>query len=107
MRTSVANVLKERYDVYIGRPGRGLSGPFGNPFKIGRDGTREECLKKYGVYFYEKVNKDPGFREAVFGLKGKVLGCFCRPPGGFKGQLLCHGQVIAGWLEGVLPESIP
>lgn len=92
MRTRVVNALKERYDVYIGRPGRGLAGPFGNPFKVGRDGTREECIEKYRAYFYEKLEEDSEFKKAVLELKGRTLGCFCAP-------LKCHGEVIAEYLE--------
>ena len=32
----------ELYDIYIGRPSR-----WGNPFVIGKDGTREEVVEKY------------------------------------------------------------
>jgi len=88
MKTRVVNALKERYDVYIGRPGRGLAGPFGNPFKVGRDGAREECIEKYRAYFYKRLEEEPEFKKAVLELKGKVLGCFCKP------FLACHGDII-------------
>ena len=94
MKTRAVNALKERYDVYIGRPGRGLAGPFGNPFKVGRDGTREECIEKYRAYFYRRLEEEPEFKKAVLELKGKVLGCFCVP-------LKCHGDVIVEYLESV------
>ena len=42
MRTRVVHCRRERYDVYVGRPS-----PWGNPFVIGRDGTREEVVAKY------------------------------------------------------------
>ena len=38
----VVNLRNEKYDVYIGR-----GSPFGNPFKIGIDGTRLEVIEKY------------------------------------------------------------
>ena len=41
----VVHCKKEPYDVYIGRPSK-----WGNPFVIGRDGTREDCLDKYKAY---------------------------------------------------------
>ncbi|MCW5796792.1 MAG: DUF4326 domain-containing protein [Blastocatellales bacterium] len=28
-------------------------------------------------------------------LKGKVLACWCRPIDGFKGELMCHAQLLA------------
>ena len=42
-KTTVINIRNDkRYDVYIGRPSK-----WGNPFVIGRDGTREQVIKKY------------------------------------------------------------
>ncbi len=41
------------YDVYIGRasPRKGLKASvWANPFKIGRDGTRDEVIAKYRTY---------------------------------------------------------
>lgn len=42
MITKVVNLYKEPYDVYIGR-----GSPWGNPFVIGKDGDRKECIDKY------------------------------------------------------------
>lgn len=39
-------------------------------------------------------------------LRGMRLACWCAPPEGFNGRLLCHGQVIAGLLYGVPPETV-
>ena len=46
------------------------------------------------------------FARASKGLRGKKLGCFCRPAKGFGGKLLCHGQVIAAYLDGIKPEEV-
>lgn len=35
METRVVNIYKEKYDVYIGRAGRGENGYFGNPYQLG------------------------------------------------------------------------
>ena len=64
---------------------------FGNPYRIGPDGTREEVIEKYRSYFEEKL-KDPKFKKAVLSLKGKVLSCWCKP-------LPCHGDVIEEYLN--------
>ena len=64
---------------------------FGNPFLIGRDGDREQVLAKYKEYFYRRLT-DPVFRSKVLELKGKVLGCWCKP-------LACHGDIIAEYLN--------
>lgn len=41
----VVHCKKEPYDVYIGRPSK-----WGNPFVIGKDGTREEVIAKYAEW---------------------------------------------------------
>lgn len=84
----VVNKSKEQYDVYIGR-----GTPFGNPYVIGRDGTREEVIAKYKAYFYDRIKHDKNFLRQVMALKNKVLGCHCKP-------LACHGDVIKEFLEG-------
>jgi hypothetical protein len=88
MNTSVVNIsLREPYDVYIGRAvsrRRLAASPWGNPFKIGRDGTREETIEKYRAY----IQTRPDLLARLLELKGKVLGCWCKPE-------LCHGDVLA------------
>lgn len=69
--------------IYIGRPSI-----FGNPFLLGRDGTRSQVIEKYEVYVRDRIEKDAKFREAVKSLCGKVLSCYCKP-------LACHGDVLA------------
>jgi len=97
--TTVVNIRKTKeYDVYIGRPS-----PFGNPFIIGKDGTRDEVVAKYRPYFYRRMARDMLFRAAVHSLAGKVLGCYCKPKP-------CHGDVIAEYLDRpmrVLEKSCP
>jgi hypothetical protein len=87
-RTVVVNKRAERFDEYIGRGSR-----FGNPYRIGVDGSRDEVIEKYRGWFYEQLISDRDFRHAAWALKGKRLGCFCKP-------LACHGDVIVEWLEG-------
>lgn len=46
--TRVVHCKRSKYDVYIGRDAHGLADDgWGNPFIIGRDGTREEVLALY------------------------------------------------------------
>lgn len=85
--TRVVNVNKHEYDVYIGRPS-----VFGNPFVLGKDGTRAEVLVKYRAWLADKLAHDDAFREKVLALKGKRLGCYCVP-------LLCHGHVLAEYVS--------
>lgn len=86
MRTKVVNKSQEPYDVYIGR-----GSIFGNPFEIGRDGTREQVIERYKEWF-AFLTRDEAFVDALLRLEGKRLGCFCKP-------LPCHGEVIVEWLK--------
>lgn len=93
--TTVVNLRFERYDVYIGRPGKGKDGYFGNPFALARQAdaaARDEVMARYEEYFRERVARDEEFRTRVLALRGKRLGCFCKP-----GR--CHGDVIAAYVE--------
>ena len=92
--TRVVNKHKEPYDVYIGRPCI-----FGNPMRIGEKihqksepVTREDAIAWYKQYFYARLKTDSEFKQAVESLKGKVLGCYCKP-------LPCHGDIIVEYLE--------
>jgi hypothetical protein len=44
------------------------------------------------VWFLERVENEPEFREAVEAVRGRDLGCWCAPRA-------CHGDVILEWLE--------
>lgn len=83
MKTKVVHCKKELYDIYIGRGSK-----WGNPFRIGIDGTREQVIEKYRKYIKNnlKLLKD------INQLRGKILGCFCRP-------LTCHGDVLVELLN--------
>ncbi len=74
----VVHCKREPYDVYIGRPSI-----WGNPFEIGRDGTREEVIKKFANYLFHSAQLLAKLPE----LKGKTLGCWCAP-------LPCHGDIL-------------
>jgi len=102
MATVVVNLRNSKYDVYIGRAGKGQLGYFGNPIVQGQrcpicnrvhqnPGDTLPCYKKF---FYEKIASDPEFKKRVLQLKDKRLGCFCHPRP-------CHGDVIAHYLDSV------
>jgi hypothetical protein len=94
----VVNIGRSRYDVYIGRAGKRQDGYFGNPFRVGRDGTREQVIEKFRAWFENRIVADPAYRKRVLALKGKRLGCFCSP-------LACHGQIIADWVNAQADEN--
>jgi hypothetical protein len=85
----VVHVLREPYDIYIGRPNRWFRLPgsrWANPFKIGVgvDESRQEAVKKYR----EWIQEQPGLLADIPSLKGKILACWCAPK-------LCHGDVLS------------
>lgn len=80
---TVVNKYKSAYDVYIGR-----GSIFGNPFVIGRDGTRDEVIAKFREQFARLILEGWIPLSELRKLKGKKLGCFCHPKA-------CHGDIIA------------
>lgn len=86
MKTRVVHCKRDPYDVYIGRPSK-----WGNPFSH-RSGTRAEfqvATRKAAIEAYRDwVVGQPQLMKAIVELRGKVLGCWCKP-------LACHGDVLA------------
>lgn len=81
--------------VYIGRGSK-----WGNPFIIGRDGTREDVCEKYKIRLWEQLKDGRVTIQELAGLHGKDLVCFCSP-------LRCHGHVLekaAAWAYAILQE---
>ena len=76
---TVVNKRTEAFDVYIGR-----GSPWGNPFRIGKDGNRNQVIAKYRSWIETK----PDLLERLPELFGKRLGCHCSPKP-------CHGDVLA------------
>lgn len=65
--------------VYIGRPSI-----WGNPFAIGRDGSRDEVIEKYRTLLTVRPDL---IAKARTDLRGRDLVCFCAPQA-------CHGDVL-------------
>jgi len=81
--TQVVNLRYDFCDIEICRPGR-----WGNPFLIGRDGTRTEVIEKYRQW----IQTQPQLLTQLPMLRGKRLGCYCKP-------LPCHGDVLVELLK--------
>lgn len=62
--------------VYVGRPTK-----WGNPFVIGKDGSREVVIAKYATYIVGR------YTHKLHELRGKDLVCWCHP-------LPCHADVL-------------
>ncbi len=89
MPTRVVNIKREPCDTLIGRPTK-----WGNPFKIGRDGTRSEVIAKYRTW----VTAQPALMRDLESLRGQRLGCYCKPEA-------CHGDVLVALLGDAPPEQ--
>ncbi len=80
--------VREPYDVYIGRRARVHGrwvGPskWANPFRIGRDGSRDEVIRTYWAW----LETQPQLLASLAELRDKTLGCWCKPEA-------CHGDVL-------------
>lgn len=76
--------LTDEYDEFIGRPSK-----VGNPFIIGKDGTRIEVIQK----FKDWIITQPELLEYVYSLEGKRIACYCQL------NKSCHGDVIINLID--------
>lgn len=99
--TTVVNIKDEDHDIYIGRavPRAGLpKSMFANPFKIKKADRHTPAVDRAAVIvLYEgwlrrEIREGRITREALFDLKGAVLGCWCKPEP-------CHGDILALYAE--------
>lgn len=87
----VVHCKREQFDIYIGRPNKGLPGSkWHNPFRIGPDGDRREVLIKYARWIVPQKH----LMDSLHELRGKVLGCWCAPNA-------CHGYILAYLADGL------
>lgn len=76
----------------------------GNPFVMtsvgGKDGSREDVIRKHAIKFANDLKK-PGFPEWIAGLAaGKRLGCFCAPEA-------CHGHTMKAAVDAIVAGRDP
>ena len=79
--TVAVNSRTDDYDVYIGRGSK-----WGNPFVMRdkSDHERDRVCDAYEAWFMNQ----PDLVNSLHELKGKRLGCFCKPK-------RCHGDFLA------------
>lgn len=82
-KTAVVHLKHDTHDARIDRTTK-----WGNPFRIGRDGTREEVIEMYEDYLFTQ----PALLAELSSLRGKRLGCWCAPEP-------CHGDVLAKYAD--------
>lgn len=99
--TTVVHVRKAPFDVYIGRATAEFAASrFANPFRIGAHGSRTMVLTRYRRFLSELLEQDPLARQELQALRGKRLGCWCKPDD-------CHGDILVLALEGRLDDEPP
>jgi hypothetical protein len=84
----VVHCKKEDYDIYCGRPSK-----WGNPFSHKGErtmakwivSTRKEAIEKYREWITQGEGKF--LLKDLHELKGKTLGCWCKPQS-------CHCDVL-------------
>lgn len=99
-KTRVVHCMVEPYDIYIGR---GKGSPWGNPYTHKDEAitlakykvaTREEAVEKYREYILGRQD----LLDRLHELKGKTLGCWCKPK-------ICHGDVLVDLIKEILGEG--
>lgn len=86
------SALADMNAVYVGRPTK-----FGNPFVIGKDGTREEVIAKYRAWIATRPDL---IAAAKLELRGRPLVCWCAPKA-------CHADVLAEIANDLTPPLPP
>ena len=61
---------------------------WGNPFRLGADGSRDEVIALYRADLWRRIRAGEVSLEELAGLDGCWLACWCEP-------LPCHGDVLA------------
>ena len=92
-------------DIYVGRPGKGEPGYFGNPIRRGDvcricrtvHTGRGSTLGCFEVWARQRLQVGGGKRGRVKALHGQTLLCFCVPKP-------CHGQILAALAEELNPQ---
>ena len=86
--------------VYVGRPS-----VLGNPYTVGKDGTRKEVVDKYRHWLRQQYKKDGEVKNLLRKLARQVierrtlnLVCWCAPH-------LCHAEVIRDALVGIIKQG--
>ena len=92
VRGRLAELQADPRFVYVGRAMprfRLRASPFANPFRIGKDGTRDVVMAKYPPWLLAQPDLVERARRE---LAGKVLGCWCKNTGE---ATPCHADVLA------------
>jgi hypothetical protein len=95
--TTVANIHRDRALIAAAKAagtyvyiGRGQGSIWGNPFTHIKEGTLAKFVVPYDqvlARYEQHVRSSPDMMKRIGTLRGKLLGCFCKPKP-------CHGDVL-------------
>lgn len=74
-------------DIYIGRGSK-----YGNPYRIGIDGNRDDVIRKYEDHLNQMLDDGTITVEELSDMYGFNLVCFCKP-------LPCHGDILIRYIK--------
>jgi hypothetical protein len=83
--------------IYIGTPSL-----LGNPYAIGKDGTRQDVIERYRAWLWRQIKLRGEVYRELRRLAAKsreedlILICWCKRP---DRQIACHGDVVKRAVE--------
>lgn len=90
---TVVNIKNSSFDIYIGR-----STKYGNPFPVSKYGL-EKSLRYYRAHLECLIAQGSITKEELLALRGKVLGCHCKPN-------KCHGDILEEFIYSEQPSTL-
>lgn len=97
MTTTAVNVRVQDFDVYVGRaalrardPRCHVASEWANPYRVQE--SIGETLDRYSDWLDRKLADDPAATGRLLSLRGKRLGCWCKPNP-------CHADVLIRKIE--------
>ena len=60
---------------------------WGNPFKVGTDGTLPEVIQKYRAWLWKRMKDDASVIDRLAAIAGRDVKCWCAPKA-------CHGDIV-------------
>lgn len=95
MQARAVNKYREAFDVYIGR-----GSMWGNPYVMANksDVERHRVIQLYKLHLNKQIESGDITRADLESLRGKRLGCFCKPKS-------CHGDYLAEIVNNLTQEQ--
>ena len=100
--TKVVNLIKDEFDVYIGRGSK-----FGNPYTHIKNkntkadyivDSRVDSINMYEKWLDNQIENGQITKHDIIELDGKILGCYCKPKS-------CHGDILSKKIDELMAEQ--